>query len=136
MANKGQYKKAILGTRGIPSRIAGNLGVSRSAVSHYLKKHPDIQELANQEKEEAVDKAEDTIYTLATMDTRDPRMIPTKLKAAQAIVNAQGKDRGWVEKRQLEHSGDGLKIIIEKADDARTKMEAKRKTGIGPKHIK
>ena len=133
MANKRDYKKAIPGTRGILANIARNLRVTRSAVSHYFGKHPDIKELANQQKQNDVDNAEDTIYTLAEMDTYDPRKLPTKLKAAQAIVNSQGKDRGWVEKKQLEHSGEiggDTKLILEiidAKDDSESSDEGSKK---------
>ena len=37
------------------------------------------------------------------------------------------KHRGFVEKQEVEHSGDGLKIIIEKADDVRDKKHGDEK---------
>ena len=106
MATIKEYKIAIKGTRGIYIKIAENLRITRQAVNDMMNRHPQLKEIAQQEKEQAIDCAEDTIYAMATMNTLDPKKMPLKLKAAERIVKTQGKNRGWIETKQLEHSGE------------------------------
>ena len=115
MATKTEYKEAIKGSRGVLSRIAERLGVTRSAVTLRLQKHKDLRLLNEQEKERMVDSAEETIYDISDL-SYDPKTLSVTLRAAEKVVSTQGKDRGWVEKQEIDH-GEGIKIIIERADD-------------------
>ena len=115
--NQEKFKEALKGTAGVQSDIAAKLGVDRSAVTHFLNKHPKMRELLEQERQKLIDVAENVYkeaLSLQTKDTREKRL-PTqvkrdnmrlKLKAAERVVGTLGKGRGWVPREEREHSGE------------------------------
>lgn len=95
--NKQVVKKAIEGTYGNLSHAAQKLGVSRQAVYNYVNKHDDIKELLEQEREAMLDIAENNLFL--NVQDRDNTAIIFLLKT-------QGKKRGYIERAEIEHSGE------------------------------
>ncbi len=104
------FKKALVDSGGNQSTIAKKIGVTRGAITIYLGKHPNMKELLNIEAERIIDVAENVIDH-EIVKKRDVDSSKWKL-----LHSRRGKARGYGPKTELAHSGDGLKIIIEKAD--------------------
>lgn len=92
--------------------LAGNfaavgraLGVTRSAVSLFVNKRPKLKAIAEECRETFVDNVESAIYKEA---------LNGNVTAQIFILKTLGKDRGYIEKRQIEHSG---KIDVTKLSD-------------------
>lgn len=104
--NKTMIKKAIPGTFGIYNQIAKKLGVNRETISKYMKKYPDLRELAEQEKYKMVDLAKSK--AIVKINEGDTTSIWNTLKTL-------GKEEGFGEKTQIEHSGE-VKNKIDKIE--------------------
>ena len=92
------FKEACRNTGGNQARIAEKLEVTRSAVNHFLSKHPNMRELLNQEAEFVIDVAEDNINKSIMAGDVDV--------SEWALVNRKrGKERGYGQKQEVEHSG-------------------------------
>ncbi len=115
MANKNQYTaeqfiKAIPGTGGIVTAIARKLDCDWHTVKKYINDYPTIKRAYDAEKE----MVKDTVETSLIVKAKDGESWAVKY-----YLSTQAKDRGYVERQQVEHSGkDGgdLKIVIEYAD--------------------
>ncbi len=132
--NKGLFRGAVVGTGGTLANVARNLKVDRSAVTHYLKKHPEMMVYVEEEREKFVDIAENEFKEVISLGKtkgterlrNDPKIISLRLRAAEKIVSTLGRNRGWVEKQEVEHSGkvdnkmEVEVVIIEKKEDEDT----------------
>jgi len=77
------------------SAVGRALGVTRDAVSKFVKKRPKLKEVAQECRETFVDNVESAIYKEA---------LNGNVTAQIFILKTLGKDRGYVEKHELEHS--------------------------------
>jgi hypothetical protein len=88
--------------------IAAALDVSRQAVHNFVRGNPRLSSLVDAEKERVNDLVERSLLR-AAIGTVDPATGQyTKEPEAWAVcfyLKTQGKDRGYVEKPQVEHSG-------------------------------
>ena len=91
------FKKAVKDTGGILKDIAHNAGVERVAVWSFLKKHPNLQELIEDEREKIVDTAEGSLYS---------QVKGRQEWATKFILKTKGRKRGYIEKSEVEHSGE------------------------------
>ena len=99
--NKKTFKLALDGTGGIMLSIAKNLGVTRQSVYEFCNKNPDMMQLRRNEEEKIVDIAENGLFTQA----KDKQQWAVKY-----LLATKGKKRGYVEKSEVEHTGEGIKI--------------------------
>ena len=97
---KKDFKKAIPKSRGVISNMARVLGCNWGTVKHCLNRWPELNELFLQEKEKLLDNCENGLYE--AIDQREQWAIKFTLQTL-------GKDRGYVEKTEIKHSG-GLKV--------------------------
>lgn len=139
---------AIPGTMGIKSTIAKKLGVGRSALTKFLSNRITVEtrniidaELVA-ESEKMVDMSEHHLATVLNMGNatktklanksilQDPQIIREKTKAAIFLCKTRGRDRGYVEKKELELSGQvGVKgYEVVSPDDFPTNKKPKKKT--------
>src|SRR6056297_93961 len=93
---KGNFKKALKGSGGIYSHVARKLGVSRSAVTQYINKNPELRELIQEEEESINDLAESKL--ISKLNEGDNQMIKFRL-------TTKAKDRGYVERSEIVNSG-------------------------------
>lgn len=111
------FIKAVKNTNGIRKKVADNLKVDRSTVTNYLVRHPDMNIYLEEERERTLDIAEDEMLALVEFNDydKDPASAArVRLNASQYLLSRLGKDRGYVEKQQIEHSGNATpKIIVE-----------------------
>ena len=91
-----QYADAIREARGFISVAAKRLGCSRASVYNAINKHATVKEAVSDAREIMTDLAEGKLAKL--INDEHPTAIIFYLKT-------QGKDRGYVEKHQHEHSG-------------------------------
>ena len=109
--NQKVFKLALIDSGGNQSTIAKKLEVTRGAISLYLQRNPKMKALLNIEAERIIDVAENVIDH-EIVKKRDVDSSKWKL-----LHSRRGKARGYGPKTELAHSGDGLKIIIEKAKE-------------------
>lgn len=115
MANKNQFTaeqfiKAIPGTGGIITAIARKVDCDWYTAKKYITQFPTVTRAYDAEKEMVKDTIEVSLITQAKAGEG---------WAVKYYLSTQAKDRGYVERQQVEHSGkDGsdLKIVIEYAD--------------------
>lgn len=86
--------------RGKVSLVAEALGVSTVTIYSYAKKYSTVKQALtdaqNHEDTKLVDTAELAIAKAA---------VNGEAWAVKYILNTKGKERGWVERREIEHSG-------------------------------
>ena len=123
-----KFKETLKGSGGNQSTIAQKLDVSRQAVSKFLSKNSKMRELLEEEAERIIDVAENVIDSDIV---KGKNIDSSKWKL---LHSKRGKARGYGIKQEIDHSGEGLKITILKADDEQTRnrLDAQRKTGDGP----
>lgn len=112
------YKKAIEGSLGIQTNVADVLGIDRSAVTLFIRDHPEVKVWLEQERTKIVDKAEKVLVNqLEFSDFKNPTGAEgVKHKASTYILSRLGRDRGFGDKTEIEHSGIVHTInIIEKS---------------------
>lgn len=59
------FKEAVKDSRGVISKIAEKLSVSRKAVYDFIKKFPDLQQVIDDEKEVFIDEVESQLFDKA-----------------------------------------------------------------------
>jgi predicted transcriptional regulator len=117
---KTNFKKAMDGSGGILAHIAKKLGVGRSAVTQYVQRHKDVQELLKEEEESINDLAESKL--IQKINEGNTKMIKFRLVT-------KARNRGYIEKQEVEYTGEirptTIKIIKdEKRDNFETDTEA------------
>ena len=95
--NKVKFEKALDGTGGIMLSIAKNLDCSRNSVYEFCNKHPEMMVLRRLEEEKILDIAENGLFTKAK--DKDPWAI-------KYLLATKGKKRGYIEKTEVEHTGE------------------------------
>lgn len=109
MPTKRQYREAIKRSRGVLCEAATMLGVTRQAVQYYIKKHPELRELAESFIDEMLDNAEDNIARGVARGS---------LEYTKLAVRYYGHRRGLVERKEITGE-DGAPLLSEG-----TKIEA------------
>jgi len=92
-----KLKKAVKDTRGLKNNIAKNLQVERTTLYNWLQKNPMGQKVIDAEKERVDDKVEDVILNAVLKEQHWP--------AVQFYAKTKMKNRGYVEKSEVEVSG-------------------------------
>lgn len=95
---------------GIQSNVARAYGVTPSAVSQYISKHPELQAVVAECEDTILDIGESALY--ASVIEKDPW-------AVKFLLSTKGKRRGYVERTEHEVSGRGGKPIEVRAIDYR-----------------
>ena len=130
--------EVLSGTAGIQTDIAKRLKVDDSNVRRFLEKNPDMKLLQELEKEKELDIAEKEIFSHlrmgTTKDTKHLRFnkdfVKIRGNAALNILKNLGKDRGWVERQQREHTGDHpqkFELVNVDTPEAAKKFQEKNK---------
>lgn len=90
-------------TGGNISAIARTFGVTRSSVYDYINRRTSLQALLKDERETLLDEAECSLRE--AVKRREPWAVCFTLKTI-------GKDRGYVEKQEIEHSGEAAIVRV------------------------
>lgn len=84
-------KDVLPGTAGVVIKICHLIQCSTTAFYTFEAKNPEVIEWRLRERQNAVDRAENTIFEAAAAGN---------LKAAMYVAKTIGKDRGWVERTE------------------------------------
>ena len=118
---KKKFKEACRGSGGVGAVVAKSIGVTRGAIYHYLKKHPEMKEFLDEEGEQILDVAEHNI---------DQAIVAGDLDRSQwALTNRKkGKARGYGPRQEFDVS-DKRRIEILRSNNANNKVETESETG-------
>ena len=122
--NKKKFREALKDSDGSITIIAKRLGVSRQAVYDYIKKHK-LRKEVEEEKQNTIEEVRNRRRDLALYGSSK---FSNTWNAIKSILTKSGDH---AEKQEIEHKGEGLKIIIERADDGNSKVETESETGDG-----
>ncbi len=101
-----QVIEALRGTMGIKSAAARRLGCHWTTVDRYIKRYPTIARAYEEERQSIVDLAE--VKLVERLKDGDGAMI-------RFVLATLGKDRGYVERREL--TGEGGSAILIRVDE-------------------
>ena len=127
--SKTKVREAIKGTGGIYSIIANKCGVTRMAITLFFQKETNnnIKALALEEKEKIVDVSENKLFKAAEKGEQ---------WAIERILKSLGKNRGYTEKQEIEHSGNQdmtINLIETSAEEIKSdKLKNNQKTNRNP----
>lgn len=114
-----EFIDAIPGTGGIISAIAARVGCKWHTARDAIERFPSVKQAYDNEREVVTDVAESTVIKAI----RDGG-----LGASQWWLTRKGKDRGFVERREVETSGPGggpISISLETAASVREDLQRK-----------
>lgn len=95
--NKNSFAKAVVGSGGVITEVAKRLHVERLTVYSFIKQNEEFAKpLLDQAREEIVDMAEGSLFT---------QVKNNEAWATKFLLKTIGKDRGYVEKQEIEQSG-------------------------------
>jgi superfamily II DNA or RNA helicase len=114
-----QVADAVYEAKGLASIAARRLGVSATTVRKYAAKHPSVKEAILQAREDLKDFAESKLLT--RIDAEDMTAIIFYLKT-------QAKDRGYVERQEVNATVETRDLTQLSDDDLRRIAEGKRTT--------
>ena len=128
------FKEALNVSIGTQTDMAKRLKVACSTMTEFLQKNKDMKELLEKKRSLNVSLAEDVIFKQLKFSDPKNKSSGERIRqnAAQFILSRLGRNKGWVEKQELDIKDERTRIIIEKADDANNKMETKPKAGTSP----
>ena len=109
--SKSAILKAIDGTGGIVEPIVQRLKISRQAYWKWEQKYPDLIEAREEERKKQVDRGELKLFQAIDRGEK---------WAVLKILSTLGRERGYVEKQEIEHSGQVSNIhinLIEKSEE-------------------
>jgi len=105
---KDKFIKACKGSAGIRADVAERLQVTRSAVTNFLKRHPDMQHYLTEADEAINDLSESEMIK---------RIKRGKWDAIKFRLMTKAKDRGYVERTEHDHKSENVTVIF-KAGEA------------------
>lgn len=105
---------------GLLNRAAESLGGTRQGLAKFIKKHADLIEMVEDYRLIRVEAAEETVFGAVRNGN---------LSAAMFVLKTQGRDRGWVEGRQMDvaraaPSPEALAILYELREHKCTAADA------------
>lgn len=102
-----QVATAIRDAEGFVTRAARALKCNPRTIYNYAKRYVTVQRAIDDAREERIDWVEDHLFGMIEKDN---------VTAMIFYLKCQAKHRGYIEKQQIEHSGDGslvLKVVYE-----------------------
>lgn len=123
MAGKPKYSvqrvaDALILAQGMKSVAARHLGCTWETVNNYCKRHPTLQTILDDMLESTLDQAEIALQALIRPPRDDEGRFRWRpdLGAICFYLKTKGKSRGFVERQEVEHSGD-VTYAIELPED-------------------
>lgn len=102
-----QFIAAIPGTHGIVSAIAKKVGCSWNTAKKFIDEYPTVKAVYEAEQESILDIAESVLINnikLALKEQQEGKR-PADSSDAKWLLARKGKERGYSEKQEVEHSG-------------------------------
>jgi len=100
---KKRFKECTVDSGGVITTIANRLGVTRKSVYEYIEKNPELKEILHHEVEKILDLAERSLFS---------QVADKDLGATKYLLSTKGKNRGYVEKQEIEHSGNQFSVNV------------------------
>ena len=100
--------KALKKYKGNLSVAAEYLGCERNTIYNRMQKNPDIQKAREEAEERRLDLYEAAIDKAA--------LVEGKVDALKYVLSTRGRKRGYSEKQEIEVSGTGITINVQKVD--------------------
>lgn len=112
--------EALRKHEGFLNRAAESLGGTRQGLAKFIKKHADLTEIVEDYRLVRIEAAEETVFGAVRNGN---------LSAAMFVLKTLGKDRGWVEGKQMDvsrevPSPESLAILYELREHKCTAAEA------------
>lgn len=98
-----KVKKALINSGGILQTVADRIGCTREHLHVYISKHPELVAARQEAREAMIDGAESQLKK--SLDEGDPSSV-------RWYLSRIGKNRGYAEKQEVEHSG-AIKLSVE-----------------------
>jgi hypothetical protein len=92
-----QVTQAIIDAQGMITIAARRLGCGRKTIYEYMKRHPEIVEAREEAEERMLDFAESKLFT---------KISDGDMTAIIWFLKTKGKKRGYVERQEMEQTGD------------------------------
>src|SRR5215831_486969 len=108
--------------RGNLAAIARAYQIQRSSVAGFIQRRPSLQALLHDVRESRLDDTESAL---------DRAVIKGEGWAITLLLKTLGKDRGYVERKEVEHSGGLVLEIVEEIVDAPAEAENPAPSGAG-----
>ena len=124
---KKQISAAIRGCRGHKRTVMAKLGMGDDnyrVLNQYLTRFPDLQEQMDRESRTGVDFASAKLFEVMSNDKH-----PKQVTSLIFFLKCHGKEDGWVERQQIEHSGiegGGVMVVPAHASEGDWEAEAKK----------
>jgi len=114
--NKKNFEVACKGSGGVGAVVARVLGVTRQAIYSYLKRHPEMKEILDEESQQILDIAEHNI---------DKEIIAGNSEISMwALLNRkEGKARGYGPRQVMESTGSATTIQFIEMSNEKIKKE-------------
>jgi len=131
---KKMFKEALEGSLGTNVDLSRRLHVTEGAMTQYFTRNPDMKKLLELKRLDNVDRAENEIFEQLDFNDGEKPEANAKIRqnAAQYITGRLGKNRGWVERQELEHSGDQphtFNLIVKSEEEIKSdKLDNQPKT--------
>ena len=132
------FKNVLDASLGTQTDIAKRLNVSDSAVKQYLERNADMKQLLDEKRLNNVNLAEDVLFEQLNFFDDKNKSSGEKVRqnSAQYILSRIGKNKGWADRQEIEHSGNVPVTInlIEKSNEEIKdgKLGNKQKTSPNP----
>ena len=120
MSKKGSSKvdqaviiAAVKKCRGIRTRVAEMLGISRNTLHRYMDLYPEVMEAFHDADNTMLDAVENKLefftqgYIPRPDGTKEPVPLALQLDAVKFFLRCKGKERGYTERVEQEVSGKG-----------------------------
>lgn len=118
--NRKDFEVACKGSGGVGAVVARALGVTRQAIYAYLKRHPEMKEVLDEESQQILDIAEHNV---------DKEIIAGNTEVSMwALLNRkEGKARGYGSKQVMENTGSPTTIQFIEMSSEEIKKERGKK---------
>jgi transposase-like protein len=88
-----KFEKALKNSGGVITLIAKRIGITRTTLYLWMRKHPETQAMLDQEREVLIDHAEEALINKLDNGVD---------WAIKYVLGTLGKSRGWVEKPEFQ----------------------------------
>lgn len=131
--HKKELLKALDEYKGIVSTACDSVGLSRTTFYNYVNEDPEFSKQVEESQERAIDFVEGKLFekingiTLQSFNSKGDSVVYDQAPSDTAIIfylKTKGKKRGYVEKQEVEHSGEmGIVWKEEKTYEANPKTD-------------
>lgn len=110
---KDQVELAIRASRGNRYSTAQILNCDWATVNNYITRYPELQKAMDETREKMVDVVENALHNQIDLGN---------ITGIIFFLKTQGKDRGYIERSEIEHSG-SMKFTEEKRSETIEKIK-------------